>query len=206
MRSLDEATRTTIHHNYIDAVASIHRADADGLTAVPRRDLAAELDFWQRYLEWSSGGDPLPALTGALRWCREHRPSREPDPVLLWGDVRFENMVFDDVGTVLAVLDWDMSSVGSPMHDLAWFTGLDQMMGHVFDQRMAGLPDREATITLYESLSGRTIADIEWYETLALLRSTAVMTRIGYLRRDAGEPPMLPIDDNPILDYLTART
>ena len=47
--------------------------------------------------------------------------------------------------------------------------------------------------------------DLEWYETLAMVRSTAVMTRIGYLRRQAGLPLMLPIDDNPVLDVLTSR-
>ncbi len=47
--------------------------------------------------------------------------------------------------------------------------------------------------------------DLEWYETLAMVRSTAVMTRIGYLRRDAGRAPMLPIEDNPILDLLAGR-
>jgi hypothetical protein len=31
------------------------------------------------------------------------------------------------------------------------------------------------------------------------------MTRLGYLRRDAGEPPLLPIDDNPLLDLLRER-
>jgi len=44
-----------------------------------------------------------------------------------------------------------------------------------------------------------------WYEVLATLRSTAIMTRIGYLHRDAGLPSPLPIDDNPLLDLLAAR-
>jgi hypothetical protein len=38
-----------------------------------------------------------------------------------------------------------------------------------------------------------------------MVRSTAVMTRISFLRQAAGEPVMLPIEDNPILDLLTAR-
>ena len=46
---------------------------------------------------------------------------------------------------------------------------------------------------------------LEWYETLAMVRSTAVMTRLGYLRREAGKAPLLPIDDNPLLDLLRAR-
>ena len=44
-----------------------------------------------------------------------------------------------------------------------------------------------------------------WYEILASVRSTAIMTRISYLQLDAGMQPMMPIDDNPVLDLLAAR-
>ena len=110
----------------------------------------------------------------------------EPPPVLLWGDARFENMVLgDDLGP-RAVLDWDMTSVGAAEHDLAWFTSLDITMHQLFGRRIDGFPDRDGTVARFEELSGRPIRDLEWYETLAMVRSTAVMTRISFLRRDAG--------------------
>lgn len=125
--------------------------------------------------------------------------------MLLWGDTRFENVVFGDDLTPLAVLDWDMTTVGSPEHDLAWFTGLDLTISTLFGERLAGFPDREETIALFEEGTGGPVRDLEWYETFAMLRSASVLTRIGYLRRDAGEPLMLPIDDNPVLDVLASR-
>ena len=106
---------------------------------------------------------------------------------------------------LLAVLDWDMTSVGAPEHDLAWFTSLDLTMHRIFGERLGGFPDRDETIALFEQCSGRRIRDLEWYETLAMVRSSAIMTRIGYLRRDAGEPLLLPIDDNPVLDLVKSR-
>jgi aminoglycoside phosphotransferase (APT) family kinase protein len=60
-------------------------------------------------------------------------------------------------------------------------------------------------VARFEALSGRPVRDLEWYETLAMVRSTAVMTRISVLRRDAGQPLMLPLEDNPILDLLGER-
>jgi len=86
--------------------------------------------------------------------------------------------------------------VGAPEHDLAWFTSLDLTMHRLFGQRADGFPGREATVARFEELAGRPVCDLAWYETLAMVKSTAIMTRIGYLRRDAGEPPMLPIGDN----------
>ncbi len=197
--------RGRLYDDFLATLATIHRADPDAAPAVPRRDNEAELDFWEEYLAWSTDGRPVPALAAALAWCRNHRPADEPAPALLWGDVRFENAVLDDDGKPLAVLDWDMTSVGAPEHDLAWFTSLDLTMHQLFGARTEGFPDRERTVSRFEELSGRPVRDLKWYETLAMVRSTAVMTRISVLRRDAGQPVMLPIEDNPILDLLTAR-
>jgi aminoglycoside phosphotransferase (APT) family kinase protein len=205
LNALDEAQRARAHEAFIGAVAATHRADLAAATGVPRRDNGAELDFWADYLDWSSGGSPLPALVDALAWCRARRPVTESEAVLLWGDVRLGNVIFGDDLAPRAVLDWDMTSIGAPEHDVAWFVMLESTMRTLLDSHLAGFPDRQATIAQYESLSGRTLRDFEWYETLALVRSTAIMTRIGYLHRDAGLPSPLPIDDNPLLDLLGAR-
>jgi aminoglycoside phosphotransferase (APT) family kinase protein len=200
------ADQGRIYANFIATLCAIHRSDVAAAPKVPGRSTADELAFWADYLDWSSDGDPVPTLVEALDWCRRHRPAREPDAALLWGDARFENLVVGDGLEPAAVLDWDMASIGAPEHDLAWFTSLDLTMHHLFGQRPAGFPDRAATVALFEEHSGREVWDLEWYETLAMVRSTAIMTRIGYLRRQAGEPLLLPIDDNPILDLVRGRT
>ena len=75
----------------------------------------------------------------------------------------------------------------------------------MFGKRAHGFPNRDETVARFEELSGRSVVELKWYETLAMVRSTAIMTRISVLRRDRGEPVMLPIEDNPILDLLTDR-
>src|ERR1700722_3861223 len=192
-----------VYRNFIAMMSRVHGADYGETTGVPRRDNRAELDFWDGYLTWSSAGSPVPILVEALAWCRSHRPPAEPPPALLWGDARFENAVIGDDLGILAVLDWDMTSIGAPEHDLAWFTSLDLTMHHLFGERLDAFPDRLGTVELFEEHWGRPVRDLEWYETLAMIRSTAVMTRIGYLRQEAGEPLLLPIDDNPILDLIS---
>jgi aminoglycoside phosphotransferase (APT) family kinase protein len=203
--SLPERGRAQVHETFVAAIAATHRADLAAAAGVPERDNEAELDFWADYLDWSSGGAPLPALAAALEWCRSHRPATESDPVLLWGDVRLGNVIFGDDRAPRAVLDWDMASIGAREHDVAWFTMLESTMRSLLGSHLAGFPDREGTIAQYESLSGHTLCDFGWFETLALVRSTSIMTRIGYLHRDAGLPSPLPIDDNPLLDLLAAR-
>ena len=205
LKGLAPDQRRRVHDGLLATLAAIHRADPGPAPDVPRRDNGAELDHWEEYLVWSGHGRPVPALERALAWCRAHRPADEPDGVLLWGDVRLENMVLDDDGRPRAVLDWDMTSVGAPEHDLAWLTSLDLTAHHLFGTRVDGFPDRDGTVARFEELSHRTVHHLEWYETLAMVRSTAIMTRISVLRRDAGEPAMLPIADNPVLDLVRAR-
>jgi aminoglycoside phosphotransferase (APT) family kinase protein len=205
VRGLPAADRGSLYRSLVAEVARVHRAEVPGGAALPHRDDGGELTYWEEYLDWSSGGAPVATLVEGLRWCRDHRPPEPVDPVLLWGDVRFENVVFGDDLAVRAVLDWDMTSVGTAEHDLAWFTSLDLTMEHLFGGRASGFPDREATVALYEAAAGRRVRHLEWYETLAMVRSTAVMTRLGYLRREAGKAPLLPLDDNPLLDLLRTR-
>jgi aminoglycoside phosphotransferase (APT) family kinase protein len=194
-----------LYVNFLATMTDVHRSDPSAALAVPRRDNRAELAFWKDYLYWSSGGDPVPSLLEGLEWCYRNMPIEETPPVLLWGDARFENAVFGDDLSLMAILDWDMTSVGAPEHDLAWFTSLDLTMHQLFGQRISGFPSRDETAALFEEFSGRSVRHLEWYETLAIIRSTAILTRISYLRRDVGEPVLLPIDDNPILDLLRNR-
>ena len=203
--SLSVEERSEVHRGFVAATVATHRSDCAAAAGVPQRDNTAELDFWDDYLMWSSGGSPVRALVAALAWCRSHQPTRESEPVLLWGDARLGNVIFDDALAPAAVLDWDMTSIGAPEHDVAWMTMLPSIMDTLLGSRLAGFPDRDATISSYEQMSGRVLCDMEWYETLAFVRSTAIFTRVGYLRIAAGLRSALPIDDNPMLDLLRER-
>ncbi len=205
LSSLTTAGRTRVYDGILAVMADVHRADPEVAPDVPRRDNGDELAHWEEFLSWSTHGHPVPTLVEALAWCTRHRPDEEPPGALLWGDVRLENAVFDDGASPLAVLDWDMTTVGAPEHDVAWFTSLDLTQHRLFGERADGFLDRDATVARFEELSGRGLRDLAWYETLAMVRSAAIMTRISILRQDAGKAPMLPIDDNPILDLLRTR-
>lgn len=203
--ALSTSQRERLYDSMLSTLAMIHRGDINSAPAVPRRDNDTELEHWEMYLSWSTHGHPITILLDALRWCRENRPEHEGTPVLLWGDVRFENVVIGDDLEPLAVLDWDMATVGAPEHDLAWFTSLDITQHRLFGTRTEGFPDRADTVQRFAGFSGRAVRDLDWYETFAMFRSAAILTRIGVLQRDVGRTPMLPIEDNPILRLLRER-
>jgi aminoglycoside phosphotransferase (APT) family kinase protein len=190
-------------------VAAIHRLDwrgADLDQVVPSRDLDAELAHWAAYLDWYADGEAVaPVLVAALDWCRDHRPDDEPAPSLLWGDVRLGNIVFGADRRAVAVLDWEMASIGAAEHDLAWFLALEAMQNELFGRSVPGFLRHDAAVAHYEAHLGRPVRDLDWYEVLALVRSSAIMTRIAVLHVRAGKRPALPIADNLVLDVLARR-
>lgn len=191
-----------LYEGLVDLLARLHRADVTGVD-LPRRTVDDDLAWWGDYLAWY-GGD-VAILREALDACAAHRPTDEPPPALLWGDVRPGNLVLADDGTITAVLDWEMATIGAPEHDLGWWWGLEAMQDELVGGRADAFPTIDALRARYEQALGRELRDLAWYETFALFRSAAILTRIGVLQQRAGVRLRMPLDDNPVLDHLAQR-
>lgn len=190
-----------MHDGLVDALVAVHAVpwEAAGLAAVlagPRLEDA--LARWAAYVEWSSEGDPLPALTEGLDWCVRHCPP-ERETVLLWGDVRLGNLVFDEARHPVAVLDWDLATLGPREMDLGWHFGLDFMMEELFGRRVPGFPSRQETLERYERQTGHEVRDLAWHEVFALTRALAINDRHQRIAGDARRR------DNPMAAVLRAR-
>lgn len=205
--SLD--AQATLYRNFLDLLATIHTIDGSvgkPGDVVPARDLDAELAHWARYLDWCGEGESLvPTLADALAWCRANRPPEEPPPTLLWGDARLGNVVFDEERHPVAVLDWEMATIGPAEHDVAWFFMLEATQNELLGGPVPGFLGRDAAIAHYETRLGRQLRDLEWFEIFAMVRSTSIMSRITSLHERAGLPIFLPLHDNPLLEILERR-
>src|SRR6185312_3697798 len=87
-----------------------------------------------------------------------------------------------DQFTPVAVLDWEMAAIAPREVDLAWVVFLHcffQDIANVFE--MPGIPDfcrREDVVATYESLSGHTVRDFDFYVVYAALRHAVVMSQV----------------------------
>ncbi|MGZ8764244.1 MAG: phosphotransferase family protein [Acidimicrobiia bacterium] len=188
---MPEPEQTRLYTNVLDVLAAIHRIEPPPDLA-PRDDLAC----WADYLDWS---EAVPdRLRRAFEWCRANAPDATAPPVLLWGDARLGNVVFDDDGSILAVLDWEMASVGAAEHDVAWLFALESLQDDLFGKRVPGFPVRADARAHYEARAGRTLHALEWYEAFALVRSTAIMARLQHIEGK-------PVAADPLLDVLEER-
>ena len=102
------------------------------------------------------------------------------------GDYRLGNTIFaaEPPARLVAVLDWEMATIGDPLADLGYLCmmwtesgdpegGMREQLGGV--TRKQGFPTREELITSYEQRTGRSMQDLRWYTTLALWKSIVFM-------------------------------
>jgi aminoglycoside phosphotransferase (APT) family kinase protein len=196
----DDRARRAVWETFVDTVLAIGTADLTGLGL--RTGLAAELAWWDRYVGWATDGAPPSDLTDALAWCAANQPATEPPPTLLWGDVRFGNVVFDpDRRLPVAVLDWDMTSAGPLEMDLAWFLALEGLQADLSGMTVGGFGTTEDLV----ARAGRPLHDLDWHVTFALVRAAAVATRLAVLFERAGQRSMFRIGQDPTLAAAVAR-
>jgi aminoglycoside phosphotransferase (APT) family kinase protein len=193
-----DGQRRAVWESFIDALVAIHRTPVDGLDCL-RAGLGRELLAWEAYADWATDGAPPAALAEVLAWCRTNQPDDEPPAGLLWGDVRFGNVIFDDTTLApKAVLDWDMTSIGPFELDLGWFLALDALQAQ-FATPLAGFGARDDAISRTEAQLGRPLHDLAWYEVFALARASAIGTRISVLQQRAGQRPMFAPGHDPTI-------
>jgi aminoglycoside phosphotransferase (APT) family kinase protein len=203
------AERGTLWESAVDTLAEIHRQDPDALgldeleAPPPGSDTVAwQLEHWARYYDWAVGGRRQPTLDAALAWLSARRPAGDGARRLCWGDSRIGNMIFRD-GRCVAVLDWEMATLGPPEMDLGWFLYMDR---HHCDgigvERLPGFPGRAETVARWERRTGRPAGDLAWWEAFAAFRFAAIMTRVAQQLTHSG---MLPPDSTFEVDNTASR-
>ena len=195
--------RTRIWWGAIDTIAELHTLDwrsldLDFLTG----GLPEHLDYYRRWLDDIERTEPVPVARRALDWLTAHLPAEEQS-VLCWGDARVGNVMYDDDGNRLAVLDWEMVGLGAPAQDVAWALFLDRHHSEGCDTpRLEGFPSTEETVARYEAKSGIRLRDLEFYEVFAAFRFCVIMARLAAIFKDW---ELLPMTDGMAQDNTVTR-
>jgi aminoglycoside phosphotransferase (APT) family kinase protein len=185
--------RERIWWGAIDTMAELHQLDAGSLELPPLlQGLPEQLAYYERFLESVEKDEAVPMARTALAWLKDNLPPDEPS-VLCWGDARVGNVMYSPEGERLAVLDWEMVTLGSPSQDVAWAWFLDRHHSEALDvPRLEGFPSKEETIAHYESKSGMTLRTFDFYEVFAGFRFCVIMARLAVIFKDWG---LLAADD-----------
>jgi aminoglycoside phosphotransferase (APT) family kinase protein len=172
----------------IEAMAAVHNVPLDALGTsakrfvVPDDPATAELERYERFLHWAEDDRPHALARDALNWLRTNAPPAPAHgPTLIWGDARLSNLVYRDF-EVVAVLDWEMATVGDPLLDLGWWLFADETLtrGSGFE-RLPGFESRDDAAARWRSLTGRATDALDYFLVFAGLRFTVIMLRMGKL-------------------------
>jgi aminoglycoside phosphotransferase (APT) family kinase protein len=191
-----------LQDNTVDVLAKLHSIPqaestfgflADGAEGNALRRNLDWLKSWYEFAVPDIGRSPL--LEETLDWLEANWPEdvAATEPVLIWGDSRVGNVLYEDFKPV-AVLDWEMATLGPREMDAAWM-----IFAHMVFQELAGLagmpglPDfmRESDVkATYAEKTGVELGDLHWFYVYScviwacvFMRTSARRVRFGEIER-----------------------
>ncbi len=171
----------------VDTLAALHAVDwrAAGLGDFGRAgDYAArQIARWTRQFRATEDGS-FPGVPALIARLERSLPADDGGAVLVHGDFRIDNLIFArDSDRVLAVLDWELATIGHPLADLAYLllhhrlpgSGVFHGLGGV-DRGGAGLPGEAAIVARYAAAAGLgTMPDLGFWIGLSAFRLAAIL-------------------------------
>ncbi len=168
-----------------DILARLHKVDytALGLSDFgrPGNYVMRQIDRWSKQYR-ASETESMPAMDRLIDWLPLHAPKNE-ETTLIHGDFRIDNLIFHPTEPrVLAVLDWELSTLGNPLSDFAyhmmpWRLGQDAYRGlYGYDLASLGIPSEAEGCALYCRRTGRdALRDWDFYIAFNMFRLAAIL-------------------------------
>ncbi|MBE0414387.1 MAG: phosphotransferase [Yoonia sp.] len=183
--------RAEIYDAMNAALAALHDVDvtAVGLAdyGKPGNYFARQLDRWRgQYLACVAVPDP--AMVAIIDWLGAQMPAEDRRVALVHGDWRLDNMIFDaHAPQIAAVLDWELSTLGHPMADLAYQCMQWRLPNHGdmrglggIDRAKMGLPTEAEYVAAYARRRGLgQIDDWPFYLVFAFFRLAAILAGVA---------------------------
>ena len=180
----------------IDTLVALHAIDyrAVGLEGFGRPEgyLERQVRRWAR--QWEANRTaPLPEIEALLARLAAALPDR-PAPTIVHGDYRLGNIALaaGDPGRVVAIFDWEMSTLGDPLADLGYTLIYWTQAGEGSEVEATavtagpGFYTRDELVAAYAKASGRDVSAIDFYQVLALTK-LAVISEGIYKRFTLGK-------------------
>lgn len=187
----------------VEALASLGEVEHEkaGLSDFGKPDgfLERQVPRWMSELESYSQlrGYPGPDIGHVGRvadWLERHRPTSW-SPGIMHGDFHVANVMFEHhVPEVVAIVDWEMATIGDPLLDLGGMLSLwagpddtEDLVDSAYS-RGGDLPSEDELVRHYAECSSRDISSIDWYVVLACFKLGIVLEGT-YARSLAGQAP-----------------
>ncbi len=172
---LSEAARGNASRSIVDTMAAIHAVDLDavGLSDLGRHEgyISRQLKRW--YGQWNQGKTRELATVDRVHDALASMIPEQGPATIVHGDYRLDNAMVDDAGDVVAVLDWEICTLGDPLADVGllqvYWTGPDDPESAWTGSATtaAGFWNRPQLAERYAEVSGRDLSQLAFYVAFA---------------------------------------
>jgi aminoglycoside phosphotransferase (APT) family kinase protein len=183
--------RAACYYSMNDVLARLHKVDfrAVGLGDYgrPQAYVARQLARWSKQYE-ASKIDEIPEMDRLIEWLGRNIPA-DDETTIAHGDYRMENLIFHpSEPRVVAVLDWELSTLGHPLSDLAWASrayhcppGIDGVLSFQgMDLQALGIPSEHEFMAAYCRRVGRaSVPDLTFFVAFSFFRGAAIAQGIA---------------------------
>lgn len=189
LTEMSNIQRAEIYDEMNCVIAQLHTLDyaAIGLAdyGKPGNYFARQIDRWTKQYR-ASETETIEAMENLIAWLPDHIPLGE-DTSIVHGDYRLDNLIFHPTQSrILAVLDWELSTLGHPLadfsyHCMSWHIRSSQFRGIAdLDHHALGIPSEREYITRYCERTGKAIReqDFNFYIVYNLFRMAGILQGI----------------------------
>ena len=189
MPDAEPGERTVVFNEMNRVIAALHQVDyvRIGLAEFgkPGNYFERQIGRWTKQYR-AAETTPIEAMDNLIAWLPKHIPPGE-ETAIVHGDFRMDNLVFHPTeARILAVLDWELSTLGHPLadfayHAMAWQVGPEGFRGVAgLDLAALGIPSLETYIADYCTRTGRDgIDNIDYYLAYNLFRMTGILQGVA---------------------------
>jgi aminoglycoside phosphotransferase (APT) family kinase protein len=200
--TIDPATARQLSTALIDNLARLHGLDyrAADLAELgkPEGYVTRQVTGWiNRYA--NARTDDLPEMEQVGRWLGDHIPAQS-EAALVHNDYKYDNLVLDpaNLTRIVAVLDWEMATIGDPLMDLGttlgyWIEATDPeevRAGAFGPTAVPGSLTRRELVARYAEQTGRDVSNILFYYSFGLYKIAVIVQQIyaRYVRGYTQDP------------------
>ena len=190
--NISENDFKSIANSWLETFVELHQVD---YKSVGLEDLGKPEGYVERQvLNWGkqyikAATDEIPNAEKVINWLEKNQPN-EYNSTLIHNDFKYDNIVYakGNWSKVVAVLDWEMCTLGDPLMDLGtslsyWFTADDPpwlTIGLPMTTAEPGNPGRLEIVELYEKMSGRKVDHLVFYYAYGLFKIAVIVQQIYY--------------------------
>src|ERR1051325_9322879 len=195
---LSPALMRTLSEAFIESLAEIHEIDYEaaglGELGSPQGYVKSQVEGWTRRY-YNARTDDVPAIERLAEWLEQNQPADSVKAALIHNDYKYDNLVLapDDLGRVVAVLDWEMATIGDPLMDFGtslgyWVEAQDPEEWQRYGFGLTVLPGsltRTEMLEHYARRTRRVIDEPVFYFVYGLLKIAVIVQQI-YFRYQKG--------------------